>query len=192
MKNNAVTPPAALELTTRQIWEAFSERLFAFIRKQVSEEEVAQDILQDVFEKIHLKKSSLKDSQKLESWLFQLTRNIIIDYYRNQKSNGREFPDIGFDEEDDVSMPDSLICCIAPFLSRLHPDERELIQKIDLNGNSQKEMAADMGIPYASLKSKVQRARVKLKELFVQCCVLEFNRRGGIVEIGENSNCGKC
>ena len=47
---------------------------------------MTEDILQDVFIKIHLKIDTLKDESKIKPWLYQITRNRIMDYYRQNKS----------------------------------------------------------------------------------------------------------
>ena len=76
------TPPK-LDALFRQ----FHTRLKLFIITKVSNEDTADDILQDVFLKVHAKIDELKDVSKLESWLYQITRNSIIDYYRTKKQS---------------------------------------------------------------------------------------------------------
>ena len=55
--------------TTEQVWEAFHIPLSQFIRRRVSDETVAEDLLQDVFLKIHQHVDSLKDVKRLEGWM---------------------------------------------------------------------------------------------------------------------------
>ena len=69
-------------MTTEHIWEDFHAQLKHFILKRVPHEQAAEDILQDVFVKIHLHIRTLKDQQKLQGWLYQIARNAITDYYR--------------------------------------------------------------------------------------------------------------
>ena len=71
--------------TTEEIWEAFHMPLQQFIRRRVPDDPTAEDLLQEVFLKIHQHIGGLKDARQLESWLYRLTRNIIIDYYRSQR-----------------------------------------------------------------------------------------------------------
>ena len=47
---------------------------------------MAEDILQDVFVRIHTRTNSLKNNIKLESWIYRITRNAVIDYYRSKRS----------------------------------------------------------------------------------------------------------
>jgi len=69
--------------TTENIWLNLSANLKSFILSKVSDKAAADDILQEVFVKIHLKINTLKDDSKLNPWLYQITRNLIADYYRN-------------------------------------------------------------------------------------------------------------
>ena len=71
--------------TTERVWEAFHTPLQHFIRRRISDEASAEDVLQDVFLKIHQHVETLKDVKKLESWIYQITRNAIIDSYRSRK-----------------------------------------------------------------------------------------------------------
>jgi RNA polymerase sigma-70 factor (ECF subfamily) len=71
---------------TEDIWHEYHSRLASFIRTKVSED-MLDDILQVVFIKVHTRLDSLKDDTKIESWLYQITRNTIIDHYRSRQSS---------------------------------------------------------------------------------------------------------
>ena len=60
--------------TTQSVWDAFHAPLQQFIRRRVSDEATAEDVLQDVFLKIHQHVETLKDVKKLESWRFLTCR----------------------------------------------------------------------------------------------------------------------
>ena len=190
-KSNVVNPPAVHSQDTSVIWKEFSSRLFDFIARQIKNRDDAEDVLQEVFEKIHLKKSSLNDKSKLVSWLFQLTRNAIIDYYRSQKLTRLHTDDVFMEEEVEKAY-ENLACCLTPFINQLPDMDKKIIVKIDMEGKGQKAMAEEWGIPYATFKSSVQRARKKLKWMFLECCTLKFDRRGGVVNEGSGSTCGNC
>jgi len=67
-----------------QVWEAFHMPLQQFIRRLVSDDATAEDLLQDIFLDIHQHIDTLLDVKKLGSWLYQVTRNAIIDYYHSK------------------------------------------------------------------------------------------------------------
>lgn len=68
-------------------WEESKITLKNFIRDRVSNEEDAEDILQDVFLKLISNVDKLIDNQKVHAWIYKTTRNAIIDYYRRNQSN---------------------------------------------------------------------------------------------------------
>ncbi|NQX97509.1 MAG: RNA polymerase subunit sigma, partial [Flavobacteriales bacterium] len=58
-------------MSTEKIWENFHHQLLGFITVRVNNKNIAEDILQDVFVKIHLKSETLTEKTKLQSWLYQ-------------------------------------------------------------------------------------------------------------------------
>jgi RNA polymerase sigma-70 factor (ECF subfamily) len=72
-------------MTTERVWEEFHAPLQQFIRRRVSDEDTAEDVLQDVFLRIHQHMDALKDVRKLEGWIYQITRHAIIDAYRSRR-----------------------------------------------------------------------------------------------------------
>ena len=69
-------------LTTEQVWELLSDRLRGFLRARVSDPSTAEDLLQETFLRIHQKLDSLQDQDRLTSWVYQVARNLVNDYYR--------------------------------------------------------------------------------------------------------------
>jgi RNA polymerase sigma factor (sigma-70 family) len=74
-------------VSTEQIWSTFSQPLRAFLRSRVADEETAEDLLQDVFVKIHEHAGTLRDHKRIESWIYQVTRHALIDHYRRRKTS---------------------------------------------------------------------------------------------------------
>ena len=74
-------------MTTISVWEKFSDYLQNFIRQRAVNSADAEDILQEVFFKVHKNLHQLSQIEKLESWLFRITRNVISDFY---KKRGKE------------------------------------------------------------------------------------------------------
>jgi DNA-directed RNA polymerase specialized sigma24 family protein len=67
--------------STQRIWENFSGQLRQFIRSRVADVQLTDDLLQDVFVKIHAQADTLQDSAKIRGWIYQIARNTIIDRY---------------------------------------------------------------------------------------------------------------
>ncbi len=75
-------------------------RLLDFIRKRVSSEEDAEDILQDVFYELVETYRLMKPVEKVASWMFTVARNKITDKYRKKKTLSLE-NQLGFSAEDE-------------------------------------------------------------------------------------------
>ncbi len=168
------------EVSTAEIWMHFHEELYRFIRSRVKDEAISKDILQDIFEKIHLKLSTLADQSKLSAWLYQITRNSINDHFRKSKhESSSEIPEIATDDVEDIHRFEK---CIEPHLKLLNKEDREAIRAIDLGDLSQKEYAEQLGLSYSGAKSRVQRARERLKDVFMECCTLEMDKYGNVID----------
>ena len=67
------------------IWNEYHNKLYRFIQGRVSDASIADDILQEVIIRVHSRINTLKDSNKIQNWLYRIARNAIIDHYRAQK-----------------------------------------------------------------------------------------------------------
>lgn len=70
-----------------EIYENYFTRVYRFIYYRVSHKETAEDLAEEVFIKIFASISKLDKVEAFEGWLFQISRNLIIDYYRKKKQN---------------------------------------------------------------------------------------------------------
>ncbi len=170
-------------MNTTAIWKEFSDQLFGFIKARVNNPDTAQDILQEVFVKIHQSSNQLSNEDKLASWVYQITRNTIIDYYRKKKlpvSDDSIFQGI-VEEETDSSLNPQFISCLMPFINQLPEKYSEALNKTVYGDLSQKEHAQELNISYTAVKSRVQRARQQLKKLFTECCNIQTDNYGNII-----------
>jgi RNA polymerase sigma-70 factor (ECF subfamily) len=69
-----------------QIWEDFIGKIRAFISRRVSNPSHIDDILQEIFIKIHLHLDELEVDSKISSWVFKIDHNTVIDFYKKQKA----------------------------------------------------------------------------------------------------------
>lgn len=174
-------------MTTQVIWSNFADKLLGFIKARVNSTENAEDILQDVFIKIHQGSHQLDDADKLTSWVYQITRNTIIDFHRKKKIPLTELVEMESREEDESSNP-QFIRCLMPFVKELPEKYRDALEKTIYGDLSQKEYAASLNLSYSATKSRVHRARLMLKDLFVSCCDVKSDSYGNII----SSKFGDC
>ncbi|MDF2962357.1 MAG: polymerase sigma factor SigZ [Paenibacillus sp.] len=165
------------------LWKEFHDPLKGFVAKRIYNASAVDDIVQTVFIKIYAHMSDLKEKQKIHSWIYQITRNTIIDYYRKEKPTDElplELPVPDDYDEPDMSKEFSL--CIRPMIQQLPDKYREALELTELNGLSQKELSERLGISVSGAKSRVQRGREKLKEMLLACCHIETDRFGHVID----------
>jgi RNA polymerase sigma-70 factor (ECF subfamily) len=167
------------------IHNEFHSILNNYIVKRVNNRDDAQDLLQEVFIKIHGNLSGVDKKENLKSWLFTITKNTIIDYYRKnaQKNNFTPVDHLvdGINEQD-FDRTKELEKCIHHFIDQLPGEYREIIIDSEIKGIKQKDLADKYELAYPSVRSRVQRGRARLKEMFLDCCKIELDRRGNILE----------
>ena len=182
-----------MSMTTKHIWEAFHAPLRRFIRARVRDDTIAEDILQDVFLKIHQHIDALKDGKKLESWVYQITRNALIDYYRSheQSKESLETPEALELAEDlpDDDVVSELFPSVRAMVTNLPERDRQALILTEYQGFTQKELSERLGISFSGAKSRVQRAREKLKQQLLECCHFELDRRGHIINYQPRCQC---
>jgi RNA polymerase sigma-70 factor (ECF subfamily) len=178
-----------------QIWEEFSGRIRSHLLRKLRNKGDADDLMQEIFMKIHAHLPHLRESRKLSSWLYRITENTLNDYYRKKR-----LPDKEFDEETTVPETDAdenplsgIEKCLGVFIDRLPEKYREPLVMSDVEGKNQKEIAEEMDISYSGLKSRVQRGREMIKEMFIECCKLSVGKDGKLKgELGIMDDCTLC
>jgi len=132
----------------------------------------------------------LRDAQCVESWVYAIARNAIVDRQR------RERPAVDID--DALPMPDAaeenevlrdLAACVHRCLDYLPEPYREALRLTAFEHVSQKELAERCGLTLSGAKSRVQRARRMLADLYRECCHLEFDTRGGVMSCSPRDRC---
>ena len=196
------------ESDTQQIWSEFGDRLRAFIARRVDGEADTDDILQDVFLRIHRHAGTVVRSERLVFWLFQVTRNAIADYYR-AAGRRRELPvgaphDLERGAEQTMSRVEAidddspetrreLAACLGPMVAQLPLLYRDAVRLVDLEGLTQQKAAARAGISVSGMKSRVQRGRQALKSVLDACCQIELDAGGRVTDYQpRHGACGPC
>ncbi|EFH86094.1 RNA polymerase sigma factor SigZ [Ktedonobacter racemifer] len=178
--------------TIESAWQTLHDPLYRFILRRVATEEQAEDLLQEVFLKMHTQVDSLREHDKLESWMYQIARNLIIDHYRKRRQDvpledAEEM--LPLDEIPEENVQAQLAASVAAMIACLPPAYQEALLLTDMQGLSQKELATRLGLSFSGAKSRVQRAREKLKQVVLDCCHIEFDRLGRVIDYYSHCTC---
>ena len=176
------------------IYTRFHTELLRYIKSKVRSSEDAEDILHNVFIKISTGIDKLTEDVKLKNWIFTITRNAIIDYYRVNASRKEMTPteeiSENIPESEDLDTTKGLDQCMSSMIGLLPDEYRNIIIESEINGVKQKDLADKYGIAYPSMRSNVQRGRERLKQLFFNCCHIATDARGNVMEEKGKGNCG--
>lgn len=190
--SHLIAPPEETNVT-EVVWETFAEPLRAFLRRRVSDEMTADDLLQDVFLKIHTQIGTLREEEKLAPWVYQIARHALIDFYRRQRPHASlvEAEQQAAEQADweDEEMRASLAASVLGMIRYLPTSQQEALLLTDYQGLSQKELATRLGLSFSGAKSRVQRAREQLKRLFLACCHVAFDQSGRAIDFAPQCDC---
>lgn len=172
-----------MKIDPATVWQQFHPDLARFVARRIPEPAAAEDVLQDVYLKLHTQLNSLRDSARLPAWLYQVTRNAITDYYRQRPT--LELPDDlplppAEDPPDETAL--RLAQSVRSMADQLPAHYREALLLVDYEGLSQLDLAERLNLSYSGAKSRVQRARELLKQMLLACCHVQFDRVGNILD----------
>ena len=169
------------------IWLDLNEELYYFILGKIKDEQLSKDIHQEVFLKIQSKIHQLQHTSKLTSWVYQITRNTIIDHFRKKSQNTIDISEFDMPEEqgDDFDYS-KLTNCINQKIDELSAQHKEAIVLTSFQNYSQKELAKHLNISYSGTKSRVQKAREILKDQLLDCPNVETDSTGKLLDFENN------
>jgi RNA polymerase sigma-70 factor (ECF subfamily) len=173
-----------------EIWEEYKSSLLGYIKKRVTNEDDSKDILQDVLLKSYQYCSNGKTVIYLKSWLYKITQNAIIDHHKKaNKSTSISFDLVETNSEKSILGEASEY--IKVLLKLLPDDYAKPLYMSDIDSIDQKTIAKNLGLTLSNTKSRIQRARVKLKERFLECCFVSFGESGEMVSFDIKPHCSE-
>jgi RNA polymerase sigma-70 factor (ECF subfamily) len=167
-----------------KVWLELNEDIGRYVCDKVNHQDHCHDILQDVYLKMIKNIDKIKEVDNIKAYLIRISSNTIADHYRTKKATATM-------EEDYVAPASS--CCgnsyqelagnfLLAAINQLPDKYKEALTLTEIEGLSQKEYAEKLGISFSGAKSRVQRAREKLKDIVKQCCDYQFDRYGNVVK----------
>lgn len=160
-------------------WRKHAPELRSWLRKNMNQPQDVDDMMQDLFMKALGQGSKFCSIANARAWLFEVARNTMADRLRVRREMV-ELPDDLASEVDDRQAVDQLSACLPRVLAELSRTDREAIDLCDLEGLSQAEYAAKVGLNLSAAKSRLQRARQKMRERMTQACQVKFDGQGHV------------
>ncbi len=150
------------------LYDHYAGALYSTVLRIVRSEDIAEEVLQDVFLRIW-DKFDLYDSGKgrLFTWMLNIARNQAIDRTRSREMSQSKKTDdlanlVGKIDREGSSETTVDAIGLADVLKRLPDEQRFVIEQLYLNGYTQSEVAEEFGIPLGTVKT---RTRMGMQEL---------------------------
>ena len=168
-------------------------KLRPFVSRRVRSEADVDDVVQDVFLRMHRGLGQLREEERFGPWVYRIARSAIADHRRAMARHrvvdpqGRD--EIATDAEgDDPTVERELASSVATFIAVLPSAYREALTLTELEGLTQNEAAARLGLSLSGMKSRVQRGRAMLRASLEDCCHIALDVRGRVVECEPREN----
>jgi len=172
-------------METQEIWNAFNDDLYFFILKQVKSKNVANDVFQNTFLKIHKNRLKLREEEKVKAWIFQIARNEIVNYFNAEST----YVERSNTSSEAIPQAFQFVCCFDKMINELPDIYREAIDLVYIKGYKQKDAAQALGISLENTKARIRRGKEILKTKFRECCKYDVDQDG---KLRGEADCSSC
>ena len=153
-------------LSSEEIYRDYRNKVFSYIRSRINSYQDAEDLCEDVFVKVYQKYETYDDTKsKLSTWIFNITRNTVIDYYRTHKEDLEIIDNYDYPEEPDDSLDEETLEELATALKTLSAELRDIIILHYYEGYTLKQVSEKMKMTYGITKLRHAEALRKLKKI---------------------------
>lgn len=164
-------------------WQAHEGELRSYLRHRAGDVDMADDVLQDVFVKAMRQGQGFCTLDNPRAWLFQVARNALVDRVRTSHPH-----DVFTDElaettplnVDALAPVDALADCLTRTLGELSEEDQRILRACDLEGQTQRVFADAHGLSLPATKSRLLRARGRLRDRLTRVCQISFEPDGSV------------
>lgn len=161
-------------------WQAHEKALLAFLILRTGGRHAAEDLLQEVFLKSMREGRRFCAVENPRAWLFRVARNALIDTARSAKPGVAVPDDLAAPPTTSRAPVEELDACLARNLRELGAQDQRIIEACDLNGQTVPAFADTQGLSLAAAKSRLLRARQRLRDTLVRNCQVRFDEAGKV------------
>ncbi len=148
------------------IYRDYHDKVYAYAFSHVRTKEDAEDITSGVFVKVFEKLDTFDKSKAgISTWIYQITKNTVVDYYRRYRVNEELPEDLPEDSEIDRDiLSGETLSELADALKSLPQEQRDIIVLRYYHGNTLQKVAQMMDLSYGVVKLRHKEALFRLKE----------------------------
>jgi RNA polymerase sigma-70 factor (ECF subfamily) len=166
-------------------WTSHEAELSQYLRNHINSIDTAEELLQDTFLKAIRLGAKFCAIENPRAWLFTVARHQLIDHFR--KFNQQQSEDLESNTIEQLpeikstqATVEQLSDCLPLALKNIAAEDSEILKQCDFKGMNQAEYAKLHGLSLAATKSRIQRARKRLKAQLKTQCQIRFDEQGNV------------
>lgn len=177
-----------------EVYEEFQPKILHYVARMTGIDE-AEDITQEIFQKISFALGDFKGESKLSTWIYRIATNTALDRLRSaafkHSSEQDTFEDSVEDRNvwtersktplDQKFIRKEMSECVWEYIEKLTYDHRTVIVLSQFEGFKNREIADILQISLDAVKIRLHRARASLKKLLDDACLFEHNEQGILI-----------
>ena len=169
---------------TADLWRRFAPALRRFLHRKVRDAALADDLLQEVFMRVHVHLARLRAPERVAPWLYRIARNLAVDHLRRRAVLADPVAETVVWLEDPEPSPEAVLAAwMMEQVSRFPAPYRDALMRVDAHGQRTVDVARVLGLSTPGVKSRVQRARRRLALATDRCCAVQRDRNGRVIDI---------
>ena len=149
-------------------------RFLEFLERRVGSRAVAEELLQAAYVKGLERGGDIRDGESAVAWFYRLLRNALVDHWRHRGAERRALAREAAESAHEVVAPPELeraVCqCVHGIIPTLKDEYREILTRVEIDGRSLGEAAAELGLTVNNATVRLHRARRALRKRLETVC----------------------
>jgi RNA polymerase sigma-70 factor, ECF subfamily len=161
-------------------WLSHEGELRGYLRHRLADTHAAEDVLQDVFLKAMRQGQRFCALDNPKAWLFHVARNVLVDRARAARPHELLSDELVAPEPERAAPVDELAACISTCMEALSAEDAQILRSCDLEGETTRSFALARDLSVAAAKSRLLRARQRLRNQLTLACQVRFDADGSV------------
>ena len=183
MSDEGRTEGSGHDEASRLAWQDLRQGIRRFVARRVRDPSAVDDLVQEILLRVHQHAGELRDAGAVTTWAYRIAHNVVVDHARRRRPAVplEEAPEPVSSDGGDANINDIVAEWLRPMLGLLPSPYAEALVLTEIEGLTQAELAARLGISLSGAKSRVQRGRRLLSRALRDCCDFELDARGNVL-----------
>jgi len=176
--------PASDSPRVERLWSEFAESLAGWFRARGARPEDVPDLVGETFLRVQGALDTLRDDERAGAWVGRIARHVWVDRLRRRALPRAEtaVEDVAQDAPEDERPVAGFARWLRGAIDELEPAYAVPLRRFDVEGASQVELAAELGLSLPALKSRILRGREQVRARFERCCTILRDGRGNVLD----------